>query len=245
MTETEQAPNPMLARIRALLAKAESTEFPDEAEAYTAKAQQLMAQHGIDEAALLITNPAANPIADRVIHIPAPYAMGKLGLLRRVADAMGVKHVRIRNRGADEELHLFGLTSDLDLAEMLFTSLLLQAARLMAQDRRTSVAARQRPKSWTRDWQDGYANRVGVRLAAMYRQAEVNRPDVGGVSTALVHVRKDELVSAAVAATYPKLVSQRSTRQIGVGYGHGDAAGRRADLGGTRIGNSDGRALSR
>jgi hypothetical protein len=42
----------MLGRIRALLAKAESTEFPEEAEALTAKAQQLMAHHSIDEALL-------------------------------------------------------------------------------------------------------------------------------------------------------------------------------------------------
>ena len=42
----------MLGRIRALLAKAESTEFPEEAELLTAKAQQLMAQHSIDEALL-------------------------------------------------------------------------------------------------------------------------------------------------------------------------------------------------
>src|SRR5260370_6696469 len=40
----------MLARIRALLAKAESTEFPDEAEALSARAQELMARHSIDRA---------------------------------------------------------------------------------------------------------------------------------------------------------------------------------------------------
>ncbi|MBT8224522.1 MAG: DUF2786 domain-containing protein [Dactylosporangium sp.] len=37
-----------LDRVRALLAKAESTSFPEEAEAYTAKAQELMARHRID-----------------------------------------------------------------------------------------------------------------------------------------------------------------------------------------------------
>ncbi|RST20878.1 bifunctional 3'-5' exonuclease/DNA polymerase [Streptomyces sp. WAC04770] len=42
----------MLTRIRALLAKAEATGFPEEAEALTAKAQELMARHSIDEALL-------------------------------------------------------------------------------------------------------------------------------------------------------------------------------------------------
>ena len=40
----------MLTRIRALLAKAEATGFPEEAEALSAKAQELMARHSIDEA---------------------------------------------------------------------------------------------------------------------------------------------------------------------------------------------------
>lgn len=42
----------VLARVRALLAKAESTEFPDEAEALLAKAQALISRHAIDRAAV-------------------------------------------------------------------------------------------------------------------------------------------------------------------------------------------------
>ena len=42
----------MLARIRALLAKAEATTFVEEADAFTAKAQELMARHAIDAAAV-------------------------------------------------------------------------------------------------------------------------------------------------------------------------------------------------
>ena len=37
----------MLERVRALLAKAESTTFPEEADALTAKAQQLMTRHAL------------------------------------------------------------------------------------------------------------------------------------------------------------------------------------------------------
>ncbi len=40
----------MLARVRALLAKAEGTEFPEEAETLSAKAQELMARHSLREA---------------------------------------------------------------------------------------------------------------------------------------------------------------------------------------------------
>jgi hypothetical protein len=42
----------VLEKVRALLAKAESSEFDAEAEAFTAKAQELMARHSIDHALL-------------------------------------------------------------------------------------------------------------------------------------------------------------------------------------------------
>jgi hypothetical protein len=42
----------VLGRVRGLLAKAESTEFPDEAEALSAKAQELMNRHAFDQAVL-------------------------------------------------------------------------------------------------------------------------------------------------------------------------------------------------
>ena len=44
--------DPVLAKVRALLAQAESTTFEAEAEAFTAKAQELMARHAIDAALL-------------------------------------------------------------------------------------------------------------------------------------------------------------------------------------------------
>lgn len=243
MTEVSDG---ILSKIRLALALAEREDTPrDEAENAMAHAQRMMAKYGVERSALLVSDPQANPVGDRIIKIPAPYAMGKLILLRAICDATGVRHVRLRNRGADEELHLFGLASDLEMAEMMFTSLLLQGARFIREDQADNVAYRWKPKSWTRDWQEGFANRVGRRLAAMYRQARVEQPEVGGVSTALVLVRKDELVSKAVSDKYPKLVFQRSTRQVGAGWGHGDAAGQRADLGGAKLRGGDSRALGR
>lgn len=58
----------MLGRIRALLAKAEATTFPEEAEALSAKAQELMARHTVDEALLAVrggVRAAARGLPDR------------------------------------------------------------------------------------------------------------------------------------------------------------------------------------
>ena len=54
-----EATDAVLARIRQLLAKAESTTFEAEALAFTAKAQELMTRHAIDAA--LVHDTAAGP----------------------------------------------------------------------------------------------------------------------------------------------------------------------------------------
>ncbi|GAB3857996.1 hypothetical protein GCM10027610_095130 [Dactylosporangium cerinum] len=56
----------LLDRVRALLAKAESTTYPAEAETYTAKAQELVARHSIDEA-LLVARGGATGASSMVV----------------------------------------------------------------------------------------------------------------------------------------------------------------------------------
>jgi hypothetical protein len=78
---SERDPAPLveqrtLDRVRALLAKAESTEFPEEAEALTSRAQELMARHSIDDALLATAAPGlAEPgqASGRRLFIDSPY----------------------------------------------------------------------------------------------------------------------------------------------------------------------------
>lgn len=53
----------VIERVRALLAKAESTSFPEEAEAFTAKAQELITRHAIDRTLLGGHGPRPMPLA--------------------------------------------------------------------------------------------------------------------------------------------------------------------------------------
>ena len=74
-----------LRRIRGLLAKAESTEFPEEAESLTAKAQELMTRHAVD-AALLDAGPSptdGRAVDTRRVHVQDPYVRAKMQLLGR------------------------------------------------------------------------------------------------------------------------------------------------------------------
>ncbi len=114
-----------LERIRALLAKAESTEFDEEAEALTAKAQELMTRHSID-AALLAAHVEGRrarerPVARR-IGVDDPYAQAKAFLLAQIAEAATCRVVWSKSFGFAT---VFGFEGELTSVELLYTSLLL------------------------------------------------------------------------------------------------------------------------
>ena len=122
---------PILDKVRKLLAKAEDPACtPAEAEAFTAKAAELIAKYGVDAALLAETDPERDPVGDRVVDVPAPYATEKCTLLSEVATELRCRAVRRLRRGSagkEFSMHLFGHAADLERVEVLFTSLLVQA----------------------------------------------------------------------------------------------------------------------
>lgn len=83
------APDATLAKVRKLLAQAEDPACTSaEAEAFTAKAAQLVAAHGIDEALLSAADPDRDRVGDRVVDLDAPYAREKGTLGAEVARAL-------------------------------------------------------------------------------------------------------------------------------------------------------------
>lgn len=223
----------LLAKVRGLLAKAEDPAATQaEAEAYAAKAMEIMAKYGIEQAMVDATRTGEREtVADRIILVHAPYAYEKGAILNRVGKPFGVRTIRRWGRGnGTREYHLFGFTGDLERTELLFTSLLIQANRFMAS---AKVPRYVTPVTFRRDWMMGYADEIGKRLQVIVdhaaAQTEAERTDTGP-SVALVLVDRSMLVSKAVSDTYPKLSRSRS-RAVGDGYWVGQADGRRADLG--------------
>ncbi len=117
-----------LARVRALLAKAEATEFPDEAETLSAKAQALMVRHSLREAIADHARGRASAAEARRIWIDNPYVAAKVALVQAVAQANRCRTVWIKDLGC---VVTVGAESDLDLVDLLATSLLVQASRAM------------------------------------------------------------------------------------------------------------------
>jgi hypothetical protein len=231
-----------LAKIRALLAKAEDpAATPDEAQAFFAKAAELMAKYGIERAMLADSDPNADRPGDRVIVVEGTYANDRIYLLGYIADALNCHGIsRDKSRGRTE-VHLFGYESDLDRVEMLFTSLLLQMFNGMRQGR---PAPGESTVTYRKSWVAGFILTIYKRLQEIEARTRQETPAAAsGRSAELVVADRKAVVMARFNDAYPTARSNgRQTRRRGTGTAAGREAARRADLGQTRVGGR--RALS-
>ncbi|MFD5795073.1 DUF2786 domain-containing protein [Streptomyces diastatochromogenes] len=155
----------MLTRIRALLAKAEATGYPEEAEALSAKAQELMARHSVDEALLAAGAPAPDAPGACRIGVEPPYEQAKAVLLDAVATANHCRAVWNEPLGFST---VVGFEADLEAVELLYTSLLVQATHAMTRAEAAQRAGgRKRTKTFRQSFLAAYAHRVGDRLATV------------------------------------------------------------------------------
>lgn len=126
----------MLERVRALLAKADGTNFEEEAKAFRDKADQLMTMHAIEtwqvEQAQEGVNARPKP-THRMVDISwwynreMPTREPLWDLMLSVASHCRVKLVPHVVR--DRAIPMVGLDADLEYFDMLFTSLMLQLGR--------------------------------------------------------------------------------------------------------------------
>ncbi|MFI5532441.1 DUF2786 domain-containing protein [Kitasatospora sp. NPDC051853] len=230
----------MLSRIRALLAKAESTEYPEEAEALTAKAQQLIAQHSIDEA-LLTAGQGASPNGPGAVRIGVdnPYESPKAMLLDAVATANRCRTVWAKEYGF---CTVIGFDSDLDAVELLYTSLLVQATAAMQRaGSRHHKEGASRTKSFRQSFLIAYAARIRERLTtatadavAGHRVGEDGTSERRAPDERLLPAlaAREEAVDHTVDRMFPRLTSQRVRVSNADGWYEGRAAADRAALNG-------------
>ncbi|MCM3882905.1 DUF2786 domain-containing protein [Frankia sp. R82] len=225
----EGADTRILDKVRALLAKAESTEFADEAEALTAKAQQLMARHSIDEALLAAGQGSREEPTGRRVGIDNPYEMAKATLLDVVADANRCRTVWSKHLGHST---VIGFEPDLDAVELLYTSLLLQATTAMTRaGARQDRAGRSRTRSFRQSFLASFAMRIGERLRAASEQVRDEAVAAAGDSRLLpVLAARTDSVQAATTAMFPQLTSHAIRANDGEGWASGRAAADLASL---------------
>jgi hypothetical protein len=205
--ETHRIDGRLLERVRALLAKAESTDFPAEAEAYAAKAQELIARHSLEEAIAGAATPEVVPFARRV-GVDHPYEDEKAHLLDAVARANHCETVWSPELGFTT---VFGFDADIDAVELLYTSLLVQANRAMARDEPAGgKAGRARLKTFRRSFLIAYAVRVGERLDAATASALRQVGDPADLLPVLAS--REAQVRETVQRTFPHTVRVRGSR---------------------------------
>jgi hypothetical protein len=227
----------LLDRVRALLAKAESTTYPAEAETYTAKAQELVARHSIDEALLAARAGDATvvPFARR-IGVDHPYEGETASLLDAVARANRCHAVWSPELGFAT---VFGFDADIDAVDLLHTSLLVQAHRAMAQSEPPGgKAGRARLKTFRQSFLVAFAARIGERLASATNAAladatrtadETGTADAAGLLPVLAS--RDEQVHETMRSVFPRTVRARGSRvDSREGWDSGRAAADRAAL---------------
>jgi len=221
-TADQQVDERMLARVRALLAKAESTEFVEEAEALSAKAQELMARHNIGRLAVeaAADEPAA-PVARR-LWLDAPYVGAKASLVNAVATANRCSAVSLEALGF---VTVIGAGRDVAATELLVTSLLVQASRALLHPGVAGV--RGRTRGFRQAFLLSYAARVGERLR---ETSEAVAGDVLGDDLLPVLAASSDRVERARRELFPSVTYRSTPIRDRQGWAAGRAAADRAVL---------------
>ncbi len=227
-------PDAHVHRIQALLDKAESTTFPEEAEALLAKAQELMARHAIDEALLAAAHHRDDAPTSRQIVVAAPYASAKVALLSAVARANRCRVVVGRGPSGAQYATVVGFPADLDHTATLFSSLSIQAVRFMLA---APVPPTDTPRRFRHAFLLAYGHRVGERLeeadqsaAAEAQAAQMAAP--GGPSVSLLLASRAHQVDQEFRRMFPRLRYRSVSLSSSAGVASGRRAADRSQLGG-------------
>ena len=226
---SDAAGDRVLSRIRGLLAKAESTEFTAEAEALTAKAQELMSRHAIDSAVLGAREggAASGDVQARRLHLTDPHSEAKAAVVQAVGSANGVRVVLMPAFGIAT---MVGLRGDLDAVELLVTSLLVQSGRALA-DAVAGAGARGRASAYRRGFLYSYAQRIEERLTEARDQARAEARATYGADLAPVLADRQAAVDRVVEELFPRLRRRGGRAVDPAGWHAGRLAADDADLG--------------
>ncbi len=209
----------VLSKVRAILAQAESTSFAEEAETFTAKAQELMAKYAIDH--IKLKNDEKTKPRVKRIWFESPYIEPKSYLLAQVASANRCLALLYSSLGFSS---LVGYAEDLEVVEILYTSLLVQANVAMNRPSTHPGNAGSRTTSFRRSFLVAYAARIGERLSTTEKQVITEAEQKLGKSLLPVLSSRNEEVEAMFQAMFP------TTTSFSIKSSHpgGRAAGRAA-----------------
>ncbi|MFB7543557.1 DUF2786 domain-containing protein [Streptomyces zaomyceticus] len=237
-------PPELLGKVKSLLRKAENeAATEEEARAYLAKATELMAKYGIEQAMLDDLATPTGPL-DKVVEVHPPYAKEMRRLLSCIAGAMRCRSVYPGGKANRLRIHLFGFEPDIQASEVLFASLRLQMLDGADRADRRYRPAGEDARAYKRSWMLGFIREVtdriraaqeAARAAAEREQEATESTGSVGRSVALVLADRSTVVNARLSDRYPTLGKSRPTKFKGTGYWQGRIDGQQADIGGPNV----------
>lgn len=212
--------------VQALLAKAQASDFEEEAATYLAKAEELMIKHDIDRADL---SPEQR---DKIESKRVTYGSGTADrqLWHHVACARDVRFIVHMRVDKNTTASLIGFADDIAYVESVVASLMLQRERFLIAAKIWQPAG---DKSFNNSFRHGYAQRVWQRFQ------EARRSRDHEVGTAIVLRDKKSQVDIAFINAFPHARSTAiTTGRSRAGYRRGGEAADKSDLGQRRFGDS-------
>jgi hypothetical protein len=228
-------------KVRKLLNKAEDRAATrGEADAFTAKAQELMSKYAID-LAMVSDMEHRDELVERHWMLLNPYANHKVSLVSVVARANDCRTLYADLSGARKHISVVGYASDVEWVEVLTRSLELQMAAALAAAMRTRPAG-VHGRTYAVGFVQGFIQEISLRLREARRgavaTAEAGRTE--GPSVALVLVAKGKRVDDEFKARHPdtRSVSRQLRLRSWAGYKPGRAAGSQAGIARGGIGDT-------
>ncbi len=191
-------PEGQLARVAALLAKAQGTDNADEAEAYVAKAALVAQRHSIDMAVAALAASSGAPSAGpshRMLTIGAPRSPQNKQLTELLCVISSTFGVRVDVGPGSTYALVYGIPGDLDQVESLYATaavMMLDRATLHVRSRSWEGTGYLAPGSATprpvtaviarNAFCLGFTHRLGQRLASVSSQAHQERAGPSGTA---------------------------------------------------------------
>lgn len=235
--------NSILDKIKKLLAKAEGTSNEQEAEAFAAKATELMFKYAISDEAL---HDGEDMQGVGYVEMTIPH-LGKFwrqkaNLANAIAKNNRCEAIYMQNV-YPAKIRVYGYPSDRLFVEMLYTNLCIEMLAHMFEAQEKVTAKTGKSESFQNAFCAGFVERVGERLRQQKAQDMREAQEAGNSNLPVLRKREVE-AREAMDSDFPKTGTlRRGSYEHTVGKGMGRQAGDRVGTGATQVGGQ--RALRR